>query len=280
MQCVLVDADGRVRDPDEPLLHADDLGVLHGDGLFETMLVRDGRVCGARRHLRRLAQSTEPAGLPAVDVARLARLVEIAVGEWASPVEGALRVVYTAGREGTSTPTLYVSISAVPARAAAARRDGVRVVSLPAAYRSGSAGQAPWLLSGVKSLSYASNIAALRHVHALGLDDAIFLALDGTVLEGPRSSVVAVVDGALVTPRRDDGILPGTTQEAVFDLARRRGISAYEGPLHVSELNDAEEVWLLSSITLAARVRELDGQTLHRGSVVDVAELAWESAGS
>ncbi|ALG83738.1 aminodeoxychorismate lyase [Gordonia phthalatica] len=280
MQRVVVDAAGRVVDPDVPLLHADDLGVLHGDGLFETMLVWDGRVCGTARHLRRLAWSAEPAGLPAVDVDHVARLVEIAAREWTSSAEGALRVVYTAGREGTAAPTLYVSISEVPERVEAARRDGVRAVSLPSAYRSGLAAQAPWLLAGVKSLSYASNVAALRHVQALGLDDAVFLSVDGTVLEGPRSSVVAVIGGALVTPRRDDGILPGTTQEAVFELAQQRGIASREESLHVNDLYDADEVWLLSSITLAARVRELDGRALNQTSVVGVAELARESAAS
>lgn len=43
---VLVSHSGQILDPDTPLLHADDLRVLHGDGLFETMLVRDGRVRG------------------------------------------------------------------------------------------------------------------------------------------------------------------------------------------------------------------------------------------
>ena len=267
-------------DPDVPVLHADDLGVLHGDGLFETMLVRDGRVCGVTRHLSRLARSASPAGLPEVDVDRVARLIEIAADEWTSTAEGALRVVYTAGREAASSPTLYVSISEVPARVAGARRDGVRAVSLPSAYQEGMGELAPWLLSGVKSLSYASNVAALRHARSLGADDAIFLAADGTVLEGPRSSVVAVIDGELVTPRRDEGILPGTTQEAVFELAARRGIEAYETSLHIGELYDADAVWLLSSLTLAARVRVLDGQILSAMSVVDVAGLANESAGS
>ncbi|MBH0121393.1 aminodeoxychorismate lyase, partial [Rhodococcus sp. CX] len=40
---VLVTLDGEVRDADAPLLHADDFGVLRGDGVFETLLVREGR---------------------------------------------------------------------------------------------------------------------------------------------------------------------------------------------------------------------------------------------
>lgn len=287
MPRVLVDSHGRVVDPDTPLLHADDLGVLHGDGLFETMLVRAGAVCGLARHLRRLTGALGPAGLPDVDADDLAGLVAVAVGEWTGAAEGMLRVVCTRGREGGSEPTVFVSITEVPARVAVARRDGVRAVSLPTAYRRGTAELAPWLLTGVKSISYATNVAALRHVQEIGVDDAIFLTVDGTVLEGPRSSVVAVVDGELVTPRRDDGVLPGTTQEALFELASSRGVVAREASLHVSDLYDADEVWLLSSVTLAARVRELDGRDLlgdgpgpRADSVLDVASLVSESAGS
>lgn len=273
---VLVSDAGQVLDPNVPLLHADDLGVLHGDGLFETMLMRDGLVRNLERHIDRLATSTAPAGLPPIDIAHVAELIEIAATEWRRRFdgEGALRVVYTRGREGGDRPTLYVTVSAVPSRVAEVRRDGIRAVTLPTAYRPGLAAEAPWLLAGVKSLSYAANVAALRHVQGLGVDDAIFVADDGSVLEGPRSSVVAVIEGVLVTPLRDDGILPGTTQAELFAQARTRGIPVDERRLHVDELFSATEVWLLSSITVAARVHRLNGQDLpNQRKVIGVAAM-------
>lgn len=284
---VVITAEGWAVDPESAFLHADDLGVLHGDGLFETMLVRDGRVCGVERHLDRLRRSAAAAGLPVPNADRLRTMVAAGLDEWEQVAadecdEGILRIVYTPGREADPVGgvTLYLTISEVPVRVEQARRDGVRAVTLPTAYEPGLAARAPWLLTGVKSLSYAVNVAALRHARTLGADDAIFVASDGTVLEGPRSSVVAVIDGTLVTPMRDDGILPGTTQDALFELAAREGVATAERQLTVDDLLAADEVWLLSSITLAARVRELDGQILGTTSVLDVAALVEESAGS
>lgn len=284
MPVVLVSPEGEVADPDSPVLHADDLGIVHGDGLFETMLVREGRVCGLDRHLARLTAAAPVAGLPAPDPGRIEAMVRTGVREWRSvhAGEGMLRLVYTRGREHdpSGDPTLYLTIAPVPDRVESARRHGVRALTLPTAYQPGLAATSPWLLSGVKSLSYAANIAALRHVRGLGVDDAIFVSASGTVLEGPRSTVVAVIDGALVTPPRDDGVLPGTTQDALFELAESEGIGTDQRPLTVTEVYSADEVWLLSSVTLAARVRELDGRACGAGSVIDVADLVHRSAGS
>ena len=46
---MIVTLDGEIHPPGEPLLHADDLAAVRGDGMFETLLVRDGRPAWSRR---------------------------------------------------------------------------------------------------------------------------------------------------------------------------------------------------------------------------------------
>ena len=85
----------------------------------------------------------------------------------------------------------------------------------------------PWLLAGAKTLSYAVNMAALRHAERHGRGDVIFVGSDGYILEGPRSTVVIAteLDGglALLTPPPWYPILRGTTQQALFEVARNKG---------------------------------------------------------
>jgi 4-amino-4-deoxychorismate lyase len=139
------------------------------------------------------------------------------------------------------------------------RAEGISVVSLglgiPADFRA----RAPWLLGGAKTLSYAVNMAAQRHAHALGADDVVFTCLDGSLLEGPTSTVVWAAGGMLHTPPLDTGILPGTTAARLFERAEADGWPTAHSSGTVADLHAADAVWLLSGIRLAAVVHTLDG---------------------
>lgn len=280
---VVVTLDGEVRDPTQPLLFADDLAAVRGDGVFETLLVRDGRACLVESHLRRLVQSAKMMDLPEPDLPAWRNAIEVAVGQWtaAGPDEGALRLVYSRGRESGSAPTAYLTVSPLPGRVAATRRDGVAAVLLDRGLPSTGVDAMPWLVAGAKTLSYAVNMAALRHAAGSGAGDVIFVSTDGCILEGPRSTVVIAAesdDGSghtcLYTPPPWYPILRGTTQQALFEVARDKGYDCDYRVLRPADLFAAQGVWLVSSITLAARVHTLDGRMLPPARLAaEVAEL-------
>ncbi len=235
----------------------------------------DGRPCLLGAHLARLATSAAITGLAAPGSGALADTpspsrwrVDRRRGRGAAA--GARPRTRARRRRRSST------VSAVPDRAVAARRDGVAAVTLdrgvPARRRRTHRGRWP----ASKSLSYAPNTAALRHAERLGAQDVVFVGSDGSVLEGPRSTVViATDDGALLTPPTSLPILPGTTVRAVV----RRGARTWPGvpgalDRGIADLLAAQGVWLLSSVTLAARVHTLDGVPLRPAPrAAEVAEL-------
>ena len=137
-----------------------------------------------------------------------------------------------------------------------------------------TASGAPWLLAGAKTLSYAVNMAALRYAGERGAGDVIFVSTDGYVLEGPRSTVVIATDDGLQTPPPSLPILHGTTQQALFEVATEKGHRCEYRPLRPADLLAAHGIWLVSSITLAARVHTLDGRQLpHAKLAAELAEL-------
>ncbi len=272
---VIVTLDGEIHPPGTPLLHADDLAAVRGDGAFETLLVRDGGPCLVESHLQRLTQSAKFMDLPAPDLPGWRRAIDLATRQWTggSADEGALRLIYSRGRESGSAPTAYVMVSGVPERVAAVRRDGVAAITLDRGLPAKGVGEMPWLLAGAKTLSYAVNMAALRHAARQGAGDVIFVSSDGYVLEGPRSTVVIATDSdagpCLLTPPPWYPILRGTTQQALFEVARSKGYDCDYRALRVADLQAAQGIWLVSSMTLAARVHTLDGRRLLRSPITE-----------
>jgi 4-amino-4-deoxychorismate lyase len=286
---VIVTLDGEMHPPGSPLLHADDLAAVRGDGAFETLLVRDDGACLVEPHLQRLTQSAKLMDLPEPDLPSWRRAIDLATREWAAGTadEGAMRLIYSRGRESgppqaggaPTAPTAYVMVNPVPERVAAVRRDGVAAVTLDRGLAANGIDKMPWLLAGAKTLSYAVNMAVLRHAARQGAGDVIFVSSDGYILEGPRSTVVIATDSeggdlCLLTPPPWYPILRGTTQQALFEVARAKGYDCDYRALRVADLHAAQGIWLISSMTLAARVHTLDGRRLPRSPIAaEFAEL-------
>ncbi len=267
MATILVSLDGTVHDPDQPFLYADDLAALRGDGIFETLLVRSGQARRVDAHLDRMDRSAAMMDLPRPDRDAWQEAIAIAQRQWSELVgeaEAWMRLILSRGRESDldAGPTGYVMVGAVADRVAKARAEGISVVTLDRGYSTDLAGHAPWQLLGAKTLSYATNMAALRYAAGQGYDDVIYLSSEGAVLEGPRSTVITVTGTTMVTPPAEIGILPGTTHGAIYELAVKEGWTTRAQTLTRADLIAADSVWLVSSVALAARVRSINGFVL------------------
>lgn len=249
-----------------PVLRADDLGVLRGDGVFETMHVRNGAPWLLHQHLSRLDASARLLHLPLPDRDALVGLVAQAVGAWPSELEGALRLICTRGPEGgDGPPTVYATVAAVPETSRAARRNGVSVVTATLGMPSAVRARSPWLLGGAKTLAYAVNMASQRWAVGQGADDVLWVSVDGYALEAPTSSLIWLVDGVLCTvPPEETGILASTTAIWLLDHAGDVGCRAERRMVRPAELHLVDGVWLASSVRGLVEVRTLDGVALMR----------------
>lgn len=261
-----------VVDASAPQVRADDLGILRGDGCFETIRRRaDGGFEDLDAHLDRLARSTAALDLPATDPAGWRALIDQLRDGWEHPGEGVLRLVVTRGPTETGPPTAYAMLTAITERQVQERRDGVAVLTLNRGLTADATVEAPWLLGGVKSVSYALNMAALRYARASGAQDVVFVSADGQLLEAPTSALVWLSGGVLRTPPPVPlGLLPGVTVRHLFAHAAEHGFGTEITRGTVADLHAADGVWLLSSVRISAAVTSLDGQPLP----VDVATTA------
>ncbi|MEJ7567050.1 MAG: aminotransferase class IV [Gaiellaceae bacterium] len=254
-------------DPSEPVLRADDEALLRGRAAFETVRVYGGVPFRLAAHLDRLAGSAESMGLPAVNVQELAELAAQAIGASSVP-EAVLRLFWTPGN-GEGAPTSLALVSELPAHYDALRERGQRLIALR-----GIRAEEPWLLPGVKSTSYAVNMAAEGEAKRRGADDAVFVDREEVVLEGPTTNIWWRRDRTLYTPALELGILAGVTRAAVLDLAGGLGYGVVEGAFPLGDLSSAEEAFTSSSIREVMPVTELDEQPLGRGPAADELQAA------
>ncbi|MFF5053517.1 aminotransferase class IV [Micromonospora sp. NPDC000663] len=245
---------------DEPVLRGDDLGVLRGDGLFESMHLRQGRPWLRDEHLARLTTAAATVDLDLPPTEALIDLLDTVRAGWPAAVEGALRLVCTRGSEAGGPPTVYATLTEVPASSQAARRNGITVAILPLGVPADARTGLDWLPAGIKSTSYAVNSAARRWARRAGVDDVLWVSSDGYALEGPIANVVWLTGGTLCTvPAATTGILPGTTVAWLLAHAGELGLDAAERMVTPAELHDAEGVWFSSSVRGLTEVRMLDG---------------------
>lgn len=284
---------GRLVDAATPAILATDQGLTRGDGIFESLLAINGVPRKLAAHLERLSASARAMDLTIPSEQAWRAAIGHAVSAWtdSQPLKEApgdagdgavtaappaphhqctVKLTVTRGPEGAKSTTAWVAVSQVSPLLASQREKGLAVILLERGYDSDIAARAPWLLMGAKTLSYAVNMAALRHAHSQGADDVIFTSRDGLVLEGPTASVllahISDDSGApvkrLITPHLDTGILPGTTQGALFAAARAAGWELGYGPVTPEDLLDADAAWLISSIRLLAPINTVDGKRI------------------
>jgi para-aminobenzoate synthetase/4-amino-4-deoxychorismate lyase len=212
-------------------------------GVFETLLVANGRPVRPVPHLKRLGASARelfdrdlPVELPD-SIAAASRSLELGrMRIDLLPENGGLRFEIVAE---PIDPTIFF-----PDRAHGA---DVRTIRHP-----DWAGAHKW-----------ADRDWLESVEA-EVGDAVPLILTdaGEVLEAGRANVFVVTDGTIATPPADGRILPGTARAATLDLAAELGVPATERRLHLDELRSADDLFLTSSLRGIRPVHTLDGTPL------------------
>jgi branched-chain amino acid aminotransferase len=222
---LLTSVDGRIAEPAEAVIPANDDGLLRGDGVFEVIRLYDGRPFALDEHLDRIERSAAAIQLP-IERELFATEIAALLDEFGEH-EAQLRLVVTRGGKRLAfTENL-------PPYASQDRASVATVDYSPSL-----------ILNGVKSLSYAANMQATRIAKARGADEAMLIRIDGIVLEAPTSTVFWVsAEGALRTPSLDVGILASITRDRLV-----RELDVEEGAFPLDDLLAAREAFLASTV--------------------------------
>lgn len=233
----------------------DDPGFLLGDGVFETLRARRGRIFDWGRHRARMAHGLDVLGIApeALDTAQEA-LELLAARTAPEPGDRYLRVqvVREAGEGAPAAGRVTALARPLPDYPAHWYVDGVRL------------GLAEWRcdpsspLAGVKSLSYLPQVLARRRARDRGFDDALILNTEGRVCEAAHGNVIARLGRTLYAPGREEGALAGVTRDVLLRWAQDNG---YEIEIRLPRdvLGEMEEAVLVSTLAGVVPVATVEG---------------------
>jgi len=222
-------------------LTPEDRGLAYGDGLFETIAIRNGRLRFIERHLARLRDGSERLGIALPDY------VSDELQTAAQDTEhGTLKLILTRGTgergynpAGATTPNLYVGVSAAISVSPAPEAIGITATVCKTTVSVNP------LLAGLKTLNRLEQVMARAEWSDAGVREGLMLDTNGHVISGTMSNVFAVIDNQLCTPDLQSAGIAGVMRSVILDAA---GIDASVRNIPLAEFLTASEAFFSNSL--------------------------------
>ncbi|MEJ2532615.1 MAG: aminodeoxychorismate lyase [Halioglobus sp.] len=255
-----------------------DRGLEFGDGLFETLLLKEGMPQHLELHLHRLRTGLRALDFPDCVANATAQLQSVAdETSNLSATWNVLRLTVTrgAGPRGYAPPPrprprIIISVTPLerdPAAGPVPARLGVASVNWPLQP----------LFAGIKHLNRLEQVMAAREAQLAGCDEAVMRDQDGQVISVTAGNLFIVRDGGLLTPVLDRCGIAGTRRHLVLEhWAPALGLPAAEARLDLDDLERAEEVFYCNSVLGPRPVASLGGRRWQNHPVCSALhELCW-----
>jgi len=242
----------------------DDRGLLLGDGLFETLLAKDGELIDLAAHLDRLAEGCATFGLPSPDRREAEGLMRRAVAGVAAP-RVAVRLTLTAGSGGRGLDRPGAPVARLLASASVSiLAEGPARLALSGVRRNEGSPA-----SRLKTLAYLDNVLAREEARARGADEAMMLNNRGEVACAAAANLFWLRDGRLFTPALDCGVLAGVMRARVMGASAALGVEVAEVAAGLEDLSGAQAVFLTNSLIGVRPVSSLDGVAYAPSALVE-----------
>ena len=119
---------------------------------------------------------------------------------------------------------------------------------------------------------YLNSILAARDAVSRGYHEALLLAFNGSIAEGPGENLFIVHEGVLLTNDETCSILLGITRDTVIEIARDLGYPVEVRALEVEDLLSADEAFFTGTAAEVTPIREVDGKLIGCGGRGPVTE--------
>jgi branched-chain amino acid aminotransferase len=248
---------GRWVHPNEATISINDVAVLRGYSVFESLRTYDRRPFHLNEHLQRLYRSAALIELEIPFAPEfVAQLIHESI-ERNTYQHASIRILVTGGESEDGVmpgdqPGLALLVTPLGERDMERFAQGIKLITTSLQRTTPEA----------KTSNYEAAIRALKEAKKHDASDALFVNEQRHVLEGTRSNFFVFRGDTLITPGK--GVLMGVTRRTVLDLAKER-FPVEERPILLSELSQVDEAFITSSSKEITPVVRIDDVTIGTG---------------
>lgn len=245
-----INHNGTLVPEDTSILTAGNRSFRYGDGIFETMLYKDGEIRFLSFHIERLQRSMHKIHLDyynKFDTYFVKSATEELVRK-NNMVGQQVRVRLIVYREGeglytpeTNKPSFVLQVHKVGDE----RRDkkvGL-IVDLYTEYKK------PYSdLSDLKSNNALLYVMAGLYKKKFNYDEVLILNQEGNLCEALTSNIFVYYDKVLYTPALNQGCIDGVMRRVVMDIAAHEGIPVVEAEINPEIMKSADEIFCTNAV--------------------------------
>jgi 4-amino-4-deoxychorismate lyase len=229
-----------------PVVDAGDRGLAYGDGLFETIAIRQGVPRLFDSHMARLLDGCRRLALPDPSAQRINdEIAQLTRGH----VRGVAKVIVTRGvgprgyrPPADSTPTRVIGFIPEDGDKSRNRSRGVHIIACRTPFSCNPA------LAGLKTLNRLDSVLARSEWQDDGVSEGLMCDTADRVIGGTMSNVFVARGGRLLTPVLDQCGVRGIMRGLVLKSARTLGLPAAEARIGVREIAEADELFLTNAL--------------------------------
>ena len=224
-----------------------DRGLQYGDGLFETMAVRNGKIYLWEAHWQRLSLGCKQLSIELPDKNTIENEIKVLI-ENKNEKQFIIKLIVTRG-EGQrgyrfskeQRATRILSSHAWPNYLHKYQIEGVDVCYCETKLSENEK------LAGIKHLNRLEQVLA-RNEWDDEFQEGLMLTPQGNIIDGTMSNVFAVQNNKIFTPGLSLCGVEGVMRKTVIKAAKEKGYSVYEKDFNKVELEQADELFLTNSL--------------------------------
>jgi branched-chain amino acid aminotransferase len=244
-----INYNGKNLEENEPIITAQNRGLRYGDGIFETMKLKNGNLILSDEHFARLWKGMQ---MLQFEIPKLlspekleAEILQLAVKNKLTAARIRLTIIRSDGGiydAKNNTPNYIIEAIALPEDNGPLNSNGLQLCIFNDAKKSIDT------FSNLKTNNYLPYLMGAMFAKKQQCNDALILNSDGNICDSTIANVFYIKDEIIYTPALTQGCVAGVMRKFLLDKIRKLGFTVHETVVTKEDILDADEVFLTNSI--------------------------------